>query len=205
MTLYQHRFGGHLSAGDVFLFSWWANSTRTLTAAQAAAVTWATTLWNGATAGHGYRDHVVTTTGMDSVTTVSVDPSTGVQTGRTDTAVAMPGVVAGSAMPGDVALCVSLRTATPTRSGRGRFFLPQPAATQTTAVGRVLALLITDTIASLSGAWSGYLTASDIPVVYSRTGRLTRTITSYDIGDLFDTQRRRENKVVEARTSHTMP
>src|ERR1700742_363468 len=122
MTLYQHRYGGHLAAGDVFLFSWWANSTRSLTDAQTAAVSWATALWNGATAGNGYGDHCVTTTGMDSVTTVSVDPTTGVQTGRADTAVTHAGTIAGNAMPGDVALCVSLRTATPTRSGRGRFF-----------------------------------------------------------------------------------
>jgi hypothetical protein len=104
-----------------------------------------------------------------------------------------------------VSLVISLRTDISNRRNRGRFYLPQPAASQTTATGRVLADLITDLGASLAAAWSGYNTASDRPVIYSRTGRTTRNIVSFNVGDLFDTQRRRENKLLEARTTTAMP
>ena len=187
------------------MYSWWANSIRTIAAAQTAAVAWNLALWNGATAGNGYRDHVPAGVAMTSVTTVQVDPSTGLQSARVDTAQAIPGVAAGAALPADVALVVSLRTLLANRRGRGRFYLPQPAVSQVTTTGRVLPDLIADLGTSLSGAWSAYNTASDRPVVYSRTGLITTNVTSFDVGDLFDTQRRRENKLAETRTTTAMP
>ena len=61
-------------------------------------------------------------------------------------------------------------------------------------------------IASVAvSAWAGYNTSNDRPVIYSRTGRSFVNITSFDIGDLFDTQRRRENKLLEARSTSAMP
>jgi len=205
MVLYQHRFLGHTADGDNFMYSWWATSNRSLVDAQAAAVAWNAALWAGATAGNGLEDHVTAQVGVDSVTTVSVNVLNGVQEFRLDTAQNIDGVAAGSALPADVALVVSLRTATATRSGRGRFYLPQPAASQVTTNGRVLADFITDLGASLAGAWTAYNTATDIPVIYSRTQRLTRPIVNFNIGDLYDTQRGRESSQIEARTTTSMP
>jgi hypothetical protein len=205
MTLYQHRFLGHTAMGETFMYSWWVQSARNLAAAQAAAVAWNAALWNGASAGNGYKDHVTAGVGMDTVTTVQVDMLTGLQSARVDTAQSIVGVAVGSAMPGDVALVVSLRTALANRSGRGRFYLPQPAASQLTTTGKVLADLISDIGSSLSAGWAVYNSGLDRPVVYSRTHKSTNNITTFDIGDLYDTQRRRENKVLEARTSTTMP
>jgi len=205
MVLYQHRFLGHTADGDNFMYSWWATSNRSLVDAQAAAVAWNAAVWAGATAGNGLEDHVTAQVGIDSVTTVSVDVLTGLQEFRLDTAQSIDGVAAGSALPADVALVISLRTATATRSGRGRFYLPQPAASQVTTNGRVLADFITDMGASLEAAWTTYNTATDIPVVYSRTQRATRPIVTFNIGDLYDTQRGRESSQIEARTTTTMP
>jgi len=205
MVLYQHRFLGHTADGDNWMYSWWATSNRNLVDAQAAAVAWNAALWAGATAGNGLEDHVTAQVGNDSVTTVSVDVLTGIQIGRLDTAQAIVGVAAGNALPADVALVVSLRTGLARRSGRGRFYLPQPAASQLTTNGRVLADFITDVVASLEAAWDTYNTATDIPVVYSRTLRATNPVTTFDIGNLYDTQRGRESSQVEARTSEIMP
>jgi len=205
MALYQHRFVGHTADGDTFMYSWWADSTRTLVNAQAAAVAWNAALWSGATAGNGLEDHITAEVGMDLVTTVEITESTGLQTARVDTAQSIDGVAAGNAMPADVALVVSLRTGLANRRGRGRFYLPQPAASQLTTNGRVLADFITDLGASLSAAWDSYNTATDVPVIYSRVARDTNVIISFDVGDLYDTQRRRENSVTEARTSTVMP
>lgn len=205
MPLYQHRFLGHTADGDNWMYSWWATSNRNLVDAQAAAVAWNATLWAGATAGNGLEDHVTAQVGNDSVTTVTVDVLTGLQSARVDTAQAIVGVAAGNALPADVALVVSCRTGLANRRGRGRFYLPQPAASQLTVNGRVLADFITDVSASLQAAWDTYNTATDIPVVYSRTGKFTTPMTSFDIGNLYDTQRGRESSQVEARTSTIMP
>jgi len=205
MVLYQHRFLGHTADGDNWMYSWWATSNRSLVDAQAAAVAWNAALWAGATAGNGLEDHVTAQVGVDSVTTVTIDVLTGLQSTRLDTAQSIDGVAAGNALPADVALCVSCRTANSNRRSRGRFFLPQPAASQVTVNGRVLTDFITDVLASLEAAWTAYNTATDIPVVYSRADRVTRPMVTFDIGDLYDTQRGRESSQVEARTSEVMP
>lgn len=205
MPLYQHRFSGHTSSNETFMYTWWANSIRSLADAHTAAQTWNGLLWNGASAGNGYKDHVTANVGMDTVTTVQITQATGLQTARLDAAQAIPGVAAGPPFPADVALVISLRTVLANRQGRGRFYLPQPAASQVTATGRVLADLITDLGASLAAAWAGYNTANDRPVIYSRVSKSITNVSSFNIGDLFDTQRRRENKLLEARTVTAMP
>lgn len=187
------------------MYTWWANSVRTIDAAHAAAIVWNGTLWNGAVAGNGFRDHVTAGVAMSAVTTVEVTQATGLQTFRRDSAQVIPGVAVGNAMPGDVALVVSLRTATANRSGRGRFYLPQPAASQVQANGRVLQDLVADVNDSLSAAYASYVTGLDRPVIYSRKDRQVRNIVSWDIGDLYDTQRRRQNKLLEVRASEPMP
>lgn len=205
MTLFYHRFTGALVAGDQFSYGWYSSSLRTLAAAQTAAVAWNATLWNGASAGNGYKDHCIPGTTMLNVTTIQVDITNNKQLARADTAQVIAGVAAGNPMPGDVALCVSTRSAIPRRDGRGRFYLPQPAASEMTAGGRVLADFVADVKASLLAAWTAYNSASDRPVLWGRTSHVQTSIVSYDIADLYATQRRRENKVIPARSSQAMP
>lgn len=205
MPLYQHRFTGHTASNETFMYTWWANSIRSLGDAQTAALAWNALLWGGATAGNGYEDHVTTNVGVDTVTTVTIDPLTGLQSTRVDTDQSLDGVDLGIPMPADVALVISLRSELANRRGRGRFYLPQPGVVNLTADGRVIADLSADLSASLAAAWASYNTANDRPVVYSRTGRSFVNITSFNVGDLFDTQRRRENKLLEARTVTAMP
>jgi len=205
MTLYYHRFSGSCASGDQFNYGWHSSSIRSLAAAQAAAVAWNATVWNGAVAGNGYRDHVPNNVAMANVTTVELDQTTGRQLARADTGQVIIGTAAFTAMPADVALCVSVRSDLPQRRGRGRFYMPQPSTAEATVGGRVQVDLVNDLMASLTAAWAAYNTASDRPVLYSRTDRLLRNIVSFNIGDLFDTQRRRENKVLETRVSAAMP
>lgn len=205
MTLYLHRFQGKCAGGDQFIYGWHANSARTLANAQAAAVTWNAVVWNGAAAGNGFKDHVTADVSMLNVTTTEINILTGKQLARADTAQVIPGVAAGNAMPADVALVISKRTSLPTRAGRGRMYLPQPAASQLTTQGRVLPDLVNDLIDSLTAAWTGYNSGTDRPVIFGRATHSTLNLTSFDVGDLYDTQRRRENKVTEARVTHVMP
>lgn len=205
VTLYLHRFQGSLAAGDQFIYGWHSNSIRSLSAAQLAAVTWNQTLWNGSVAGNGLKDHLTAGVSMLNVFTVSINPATGKQIARVDTAQVIAGVAAGNALPADTSLVVSMRSDVATRAGRGRFYLPQPAASEVTSTGRVLADLVNDVNASLFAAWTNYNTASDRPVLYHRLTGTTDNVTTFNIPDLYGCQRRRENKVVPVRTSSAMP
>jgi hypothetical protein len=205
MSVFRHRFVGKCAAGDQFSYQWYSESIRTIAAAHSAAITWNATLWNGATAGNGLKDHVTADVSMLTVITTEIAASTGKQLLRAETAQVIAGVQAGNAMPADVALVVSLRSSLPQRTGRGRFYLPQPGAANVTSDGRVTPDMQNDLVAALNAAWGGYNTGVDRPVIYSPTFRITRLIVSFNIGDLFDTQRRRENKVTESRVVQAMP
>lgn len=52
-----------------------------------------------------------------------------------------------------------------------------------------------------SALFSALGAASMIPVLYSRTTTLVQVITSFDVGNVLDTQRRRRDQLVESRTS----
>lgn len=205
MALYQHRFHGHTAMGDSFVFSWWADSTRTTEGANDAAGAWAATVWDGSPTGTGYEAMCTTGVGIDRITTGLINPVNGQQLELAEDGVDIDGVATGDSLPGDVAIVVSLRTALANRRGRGRFYLPQPAASMLTATGKVEGASITALINALGAAWSTYNSGGHVPVVYSRVNRSTQAITTFNIGDLFDTQRRRENDITESRTTALMP
>jgi len=205
MSVFRHRFVGKCAAGDQFVYQWYAESIRTIAQAQLAAVAWNAALWNGATAGNGYKDHVTADVSMLTVITAEISVTTGKQLQRAETAQVIAGVQAGNALSADCCMIVSLRTSLPQRTGRGRFYLPQPGAGNLTTTGKITADMTNDVLASLNGAWAAYNTGIDRPVIYSPTFHLTRVITSFDIPDLFGTQRRRENKVTQSRVTQAMP
>lgn len=205
MPTFKHIFTGKCAAGDQFTYTWHVRSIRTIDVAHAAAIVWNDHLWNGATAGNGYKDHVTADVQTTQVKTVEINLADGKQLALRQTGQVIVGVAAGNAMPADVAMVVSARTAFPQRSGRGRLYLPQPAALNLTSLGRMTADFVNDINAALVDAWGGYNTSVDRPVIYSPTFHLTRDIVSFDIADLFGTQRRRENKLIPVRTGSNMP
>ena len=204
MPLYQHRFAGSCAAGDIYIFSWWADREDDTATANAAAVAWATDFWEGIGEEEGYGSLVTPDVTLTSVTTGGIDMATGQQLTLAEAPVALVGTATGSALPADVAIVASLRTALANRSGRGRFYLPQPAASTLTATGRLSTAAQTLILDSLVGAWGNY-TGAGTPVVYSRTNRSTAIVQSFNIGDLFDTQRGRESALNELRAVATLP
>lgn len=198
--VFQHRFSGGLAGGDTWMFGWWATSAFGIDTVHNAGIAWANAFWTG-----GYDSVVTADVTMLSLTTVNVDTGTGLQSERRDGALALAGTNVSGNLPADVAMVVSLRTALANRRGRGRFYLPQPAINQLAgATGRIAAATITDVLASLAGAWTGYVGTGQ-PVVYSRASRATSPVLTFDMGDLFDTQRGREDRMIESRTSQGMP
>lgn len=204
MALYQNRFIGTLPEGDTFTFSWWTDSTQDLATVQAGNVQWAQDLWAGAVDGEGLEDLLPSSCVLTTVRTGLITQETGQQQAVDEDTVNLPGVATGNSLPNDVALVVSLRTNLANRRGRGRFYLPSLVATTLTAAGRLDPTAQQNIVDSLANAWNGYTGIGD-PVVYSRTQRTIEDVISFDVGDLFDTQRRRENKVSQSRISAQMP
>ena len=205
MPLYQHRFIGNLASGDVFSFSWWSDNSLTIDSSHGNAITWAETLWNGQDTLPGYATLCSADVSIQRITTGEISPLTGQQQTLRESNVDIAGTSEANALPADVAIVVSLRSPVANRTGRGRFYLPQPTTDALTAVGRLDETAQSTIVDALLAAWTQANAAGESPVIYSRTQRATREITSFNVGDLFDTQRRRENALTENRVSAPMP
>ena len=205
MPLYQHRFIGILASGDQFSFSWWSNNSLTIDSSHGNAITWAETLWNGQDTLPGYATLCSADVSIQRITTGEISPLTGQQQTLRESNVDIAGTSTSNSLPADVAIVVSLRSPVANRTGRGRFYLPQPTTNALTAVGRLDETAQSTIVDALTAAWTQANAAGENPVIYSRTQRATREITSFNVGDLFDTQRRRENALTENRVSAPMP
>lgn len=200
MALFAQKFVGTVATGEDYSFGFYATASSTLSQVHAAAEQWLSDFWNGPGGTDGFGSCVTTGVTATGVRTALITESTGLQTQLAETVVSYAGTATGNALPADCAITVSLRTQLANRSGRGRFYLPQPAASTSTTDGRIAAATITKLIAALEPAWATY-GGWATPVIYSRTMRASQEVTSFNIGDLYDTQRRRENKLPETRTA----
>lgn len=200
MALYAHKFSGKVATGEDYSFGFWANGSSTLEQVHAAAIQWLSDFWAGPGGTNGYGSLVTAGVTATLVRTAVITESSGLQTQLAEDVVSHVGTATGSALPADVAITVSLRTQLANRSGRGRFYLPQPAQSTSTATGRILSTAVDTIIGALEPAWSTYK-AWGTPVIYSRTMKATQNVSSFNVGDLYDTQRRRENKLPEVRFS----
>lgn len=148
--------------------------------------------------------------GMDDVTTADVDctlasvaaldPATDGQLTRVEVVLALTGVATGEMLPFQCATVISLLSDSATRHGRGRFYLP-PLAVSTVDGGLISAAAIT----SLDTAWTAFFDSLNTdgvnPVIRNRTGHISTPVTGARVGNVFDTQRRRRNKLVETYTA----
>jgi hypothetical protein len=160
---------------------------------------WGTTTGPTGGAGQYYPD----TYGIDQLIVDELDPVTGKNVRQAQEGLGLVGRGTDEPLPPQNAVVVSLRTDLPTRAGRGRFYLPGPDVT-TLSGGRLnngartaLANAAADLIGDLND--SGAVTE-----VYHRVTKTGTAVVRFDIGDVFDTQRRRRDKLVETRTSRTL-
>lgn len=204
MALYHLRASGVWEESETFNFGLHATSSA---ATAAVANSWALALteaWSGAGTPAGalnaaYSAGVV----IDQATASLLTQTSGQQTARADVAVNLVGTSAEDSLPPQVAVVVSLRTELANRAGRGRFYLPAPAANAVTA-GRFTTAVQQNFVNAMTRMFASLDGAGITPVLFSRTTFANTTITSFNIGDVFDTQRRRRNQLVESRISGTV-
>lgn len=192
MALFRHRVVGS-TPGESWSFT--LHTTGSGTDATANAV-WSSAVgafWTGGV-------DALVNTGISVVerSTTLINEATDGQISRTSDPQELPGVGVEEMLPYQVALVVSLDTALANRHGRGRFYLP-PLTVATVAAGRLTAaaqgVVATAAENLFVELGSGGLT----PVVRDRVGHVSTTVTLASVGDVFDTQRRRRNKLVENR------
>lgn len=194
MALYRHSLIGTYP-GEIWTFGLHSEGTISLAAAQSA---WATGVTNFASA--AYLGDLCADVAFTEITTAELDPVDGRQLSKASDPRSEVGTSLDACLPFQCTPVVSLRTALANRHGRGRFYAPSPAVSSQDG-GRLTAAAQTNladsALALLNGLSAGALT----PVILNRTTFATTPITSLDVGDVIDTQRRRRNKLIESRTS----
>jgi hypothetical protein len=117
----------------------------------------------------------------------------------------------GNAHPFQTAIVSSLRTGTPGASGRGRLYWPATAIAIQTSTLRPATATITSTLSGVKTLLSGVQAAIDVTLdgvslcVWSRSLNSTANVTSVQMGDVLDTQRRRRDVLVEGYSSLAYP
>ena len=204
MALYLLRASGRWGTAETFNFGIHATSSA---ATAAVAGTWAQALteaWSGAgTPAGALNAAYATTTEIEQATAALLTQTSGQQTARADVDVSLPGTSAEDSLPPQCAVVVSLRTEVANRTGRGRFYLPAPAVNACTA-GLINPAIQQNIVNAWTRAFAALDSGGITPVLFSRTTFVNTTITSFNVGNVFDTQRRRRNQLVENRISGTV-
>lgn len=118
------------------------------------------------------------------------------------------GLATGNPMPTEASVTVSFKTATPGPRGRGRVYPPITSSSKLDGHGFVSSSHIT----SVVSAWQTFLQALSVdpvnpgdwharPIVTGAPWTKYGVMTSVNVGNVFDAQRRRRRSLVETRTS----
>lgn len=141
---------------------------------------------------------------FDSVYVSELATGTGTVLNTAEAAIGIAGTSAQAALPPQVSLCVSVLPVNGT--SRGRFYLPPMVTGQLATSGRVSAT----TTQQQADAWQGFFSALGQLSAPCRLGIWRTSSQSFaaargiSIGDVLDTQRRRRNKLIEARVERNV-
>jgi hypothetical protein len=139
--------------------------------------------------------------GVDGLVTKSEDG----QYNQADAAVNYPGSGSGPSLPFQTALCISLMTARPGPTGRGRFYLAAPALTLgldgrlTTAQQDAFATKSAEFILAVDAAWASSSEGASPGgnVVVASSKGYASVVTGIRVGRVPDTQTRRRGDLLE--------
>jgi hypothetical protein len=204
MAFYRATVNGHLEGGEIFNFTVHFLAPSAQAAVMAIDMATAVTkMWSGVNVPAGNIEALYPAAiGVDGVVVDELD-SAGKNVSQGRASLALVGTGVEEPLPPQCAVVVSTRTDVPTRKGRGRFFLPSPVVT-TVIDQRLDSAAQTDILNGALAMLNSMKADTWLPVVYHRGFDSGDEIFSIDVGDVFDTQRRRRNKLVETRLSHTL-
>ena len=198
MTTYRLTAQGILP-GEIFNFGLHVTGAAgSVAAAQAAWSAALTSAWTDAVDGWNVLFSASTEIVVSRAS--ELDPLTGKQIDAAEGVLALVGTNAAQTLPNEVAAAVTTRCASIQRKNRGRFFLPPLAVNEITA-GRYTNVAIARMANAAAILVNSLQAAAFNPVVYHHTDKTTTLITSVDVGDVPDAQRRRRDKLVEVRVS----
>jgi hypothetical protein len=163
-----------------------------------------TLLWQGPpTPAASIQQFIPTTIGCDELVLDELN-GIGRNVEQHRSALSLDGTNVNDVLPYQCSVAYSTRTALPTRSGRGRGFLPVFALDQ--CIGGKLDPAAQSPIALAVKAMIDHINAATSfgCIVYHKASNNGTFIESIDVGDVFDTQRRRRNQLVETRVSATI-
>lgn len=203
MTVYVNVFRGATTGEQWSMTLHTQKAGGNLAAAQAAWAAAAAVLWNGTGATDSIGQYCKDTTTVTTASTAELDPLTAKQLGRVESALTLAGSSAGETLPPQLSIVCSCRTALATRAGRGRMYLP-PFTTSVVTAGRLTGAAQTAIKLACQKMLQSLVTATYVPTVWHRAHVSFDNIVSIDIGDVYDTQRRRRNKLIETRASATL-
>lgn len=202
MAIYRLTQQGHLLNGEIWNSTMHINHTGGDGAALLTTCLEAVTLlWQGPpTPANSIQQLVPTTIGVDELVLDELN-GIGRNVEQHRSALVLAGTNANDVLPYQVSVAYSTRTALPTRAGRGRGFLPAfavtecvgglfPSAGQGQVVRAVKAMIDHINLATSFGV-----------IVYHKAANSGTFVESVDVGNVFDTQRRRRNQITEVRVS----
>ena len=200
MTLYYARFSGALPGGEQWNTGVHLSGSGDLGEATTAATDFANALWAGSGPTDGYNLVCNDLTTLDDIVVYTLNPSTHKATARAEVVGPGAGIGVGAGLPQEVAIVATLRAVTPGPAGRGRMYLPPPLATSTDVDSKLTTAIQTNTAQNVADGIQAAL-LDGFTAVLSSVGRADRSIVSVDVGNVFDAQRRRRNKLLEVRVS----
>lgn len=200
MTFYRHEARGLSSTAEIFVYGIHTSKVGGVIGdAHAAWIAANTKMWGG-TAPPGDSIKQIFNPGYSVVqhVTTEMHPVTGLNVAQLVTQAGLAGTGVGESMPPQIAICVSLRTALPTKSGRGRFFLPAPIVAVN--IGQRMSGPTQDAITKAAGLMLSAMKAAGYPAhILHRKTMTSDAVTTYDVGNVWDTMRTRRDKLIEVR------
>lgn len=205
-TLTQNVIQWSLPNGDIAQTSVWVDYGGSPTAAQALArfqTNVIDTMWPSGAG--GIKAYFNSTTVLSQVQTRIIDGTNGRVQSVASASYSRSGTGGGIPLPAEVSIVVSLRTARAGASYRGRLYLPAPQTSIVLSTGNIDSTAVSTIATQIANAFI----AMNADVTYTSAGVLVRSrlhnttedVTSVDVGNVFDAQRRRRNSTGESRTS----
>ena len=211
MAIYRCRIRGH--SASILEWSWGlhVSSVTGNAAVLSAAVADAfSDYWNGVPAGtNAVKTLYDIATVADDVIVDELDSAMVHNIQQGITSLVLAGTGAGEPLPPNVAVVMSKTSDLPTRSGRGRAYAPPPTVDSMNS-GKMASA----SVAIFANAWKNFMSNLSTAAggayepVIAHPNFLPGPFTPFNqvrVGDVFDTQRRRRNKLKEVYTTLSFP